>query len=212
MQPSFEEMTGVLRKHQKLICKGKVLEAQRSILQQAVKGGVVKPGMKVTVMLMASTGGGGGAPPPPKTAGQVALAASRAAKAAKLAEDKSALAESVAWTRDLNNANAKGEAARERGAREARAAAAAARRAAWVKTGIVGLRATGIDEVPQEVWALGEAVRVADFFGNRISALPAAVASLAAVTRVRLSDNKLTSPGVAGLYSCCMQCTAVECS
>ena len=75
-----------------------------------------------------------------------------------------------------------------------------------------GLRATGIDEVPQEVWALGEAVRVADFFGNRISALPAAVASLAAVTRVRLSDNKLTSPGVAGLYSCCMQCTAVECS
>ena len=68
---ALEERAGVLRKHQKLICKGKVLEAERPIAEQC-RG---KAG-RATVMLMASVGGGG-APPPPPTAGQAALAASR---------------------------------------------------------------------------------------------------------------------------------------
>ena len=197
LMETLEEKTGVLQKHQKLICKGKVMEVSktRSIAEQAVKGGAVKPDgtTKVTMMLMASAGGGG-APPPPQTAGQVALAASRAAKAAKLANySKTQLADGMAWTRDLHDANAKGDAARER----ARAEALVARKAAWGKTGIVGLRNAGIDEIPQDVWELGESVKAADFFSNRIVAVPAAVASLVAVTRIRLSDNKLTSPCVA---------------
>ena len=188
LMEALEEKTGVLRKHQKLICKGKVLEAKRSIAEQgakALKGG------KLSVMLMASAGGGG-APPPPPTAGQAALAASRAAKAAKLAESKSATAPG-----GLADAVSKDAAARERDRAEASARAATSRRAAWSKTGIVGLRSSGIDAVPDEVFAFGEAVRVADFFGNRIAALPPAVANLSAVTRLRLSENRLTTSAVA---------------
>ena len=128
---ALEERSGVLRKHQKLICKGKVLEAERPIAEQC-KG---KAG-RATVMLVASVGGGG-APPPPPTAGQAALAASRAAKAAKLAE-----------------ARANGTRAEPAPPRES-ADVEAARRASWSKTGIVGLRQASLDDVPDEVWALG---------------------------------------------------------
>ena len=128
---ALEERSGVLRKHQKLICKGKVLEAERPIAEQC-RG---KAG-RATVMLMASVGGGG-APPPPPTAGQAALAASRAAKAAKLAE-----------------ARANGTRAEPAPPRES-ADVEAARRASWSKTGIVGLRQASLDDVPDEVWALG---------------------------------------------------------
>ena len=87
-------------------------------------------------MLMASVGGGG-APPPPPTAGQAALAASRAAKAAKLAE-----------------ARANGTRVDPAPPREF-ADVEAARRASWSKTGIVGLRNASLDDIPDEVWALG---------------------------------------------------------
>lgn len=191
----LESCTGVLRKHQKLICKGKVLEAKRSVAEQAVKGGAVKPGGRVTVMLMASAGGGGAAPPP-QTAGQVALQASRAAKAAKLKAD--AIATGLGGASGRN----------DDGARRADASAAA-RRAAWAKTGIVGLRRAAVDEIPEEVFAMGEAVRVADFFGNRIRELPPAVAALAAVTRIRLADNRLTSSNVAWEALCALPNLAV---
>lgn len=128
---ALEERAGVLRKHQKLICKGKVLEAERPIAEQC-RG---KAG-RATVMLMASVGGGG-APPPPPTAGQAALAASRAAKAAKLAE-----------------ARANGTRVDPAPPREF-ADVEAARRASWSKTGIVGLRNASLDDIPDEVWALG---------------------------------------------------------
>ena len=77
-----------------------------------------------------------GAPPPP-TAGQAALAASRAAKAAKLAE-----------------ARANGTRVDPAPPREF-ADVEAARRASWSKTGIVGLRNASLDDIPDEVWALG---------------------------------------------------------
>ena len=74
------DITGVLQKNQKLLAKGKVLEADVPLASQ------MKPKSgRATVMLMASAGGGGGNAPK-MTAGEAALAASRAAKAAKLAD------------------------------------------------------------------------------------------------------------------------------
>jgi len=74
LMAQIETETGVMRKHQKLLCKGKQLVATETVdAQCAFKNG------KTTVMLLASAGGGG-APPPPPTAGQQALAASRKAK------------------------------------------------------------------------------------------------------------------------------------
>ena len=70
------DITGGLQKNQKLLAKGKVLEADVPLASQ------MKPkGGRATVMLMASAGGGGGNAPK-MTAGEAALAASRAAKAA----------------------------------------------------------------------------------------------------------------------------------
>jgi hypothetical protein len=188
LMETLEEKTGVLRKHQKLICKGKVLEAKRAIAEQAglkaaTEGSASTSARKVTVMLMSSAGGGGAGAQSQQTAGQVALLASRAAKAAALAASHSA-------TDDATDV-------KQRSGAGAGAAAAAARRSAWVKTGIVGLRGSGIDAIPEEVWALGEGVRVADFYGNHITAVPIAVASLVAVTRIRLAHNRLTIPTVA---------------
>ena len=134
------DVTGVLQKNQKLLAKGKVLEADLPLAAQ------VKPrGGRATIMLMASAGGGGGAPRA-MTAGEAALAASRAAKAAKLAEARKDGLDAMVTSEDR---------ARARRAKEAFAANEAARRAAWGKTGVVGLREAGLDEVPSDVWDLG---------------------------------------------------------
>ena len=134
------DLTGVLQKNQKLLAKGKVLVADLPLAAQ------VKPkGGRATIMLMASAGGGGGAPRA-MTAGEAALAASRAAKAAKLAEARKDGLDAMVTSEDR---------ARARRAKEAFAANEAARRAAWGKTGVVGLREAGLDEVPSDVWDLG---------------------------------------------------------
>jgi hypothetical protein len=47
-------------------------------------------------------------------------------------------------------------------------------------------------------------VRAADFFGNRIRGLPASIAALTSLTRLRLSSNALETSTVAweaGLYT-----------
>ena len=52
--------------------------------------------------------------------------------------------------------------------------------------------------------APGDAVRAADFFGNRIRGLPASIAALTSLTRLRLSSNALETSTVAweaGLYT-----------
>ena len=97
--------------------------------------------------------------PPAQSAGQVALAASRAAKAAKLAEDSAAASSHSTMVNGRGQGGGGGESgAGSRGRAEANTAEAA-RRAAWGKTGIVGLRESSAAEVPQEVWALGKAAR-----------------------------------------------------
>ena len=134
------DVTGVLQKNQKLLAKGKVLEADLPLAAQ------VKPrGGRATIMLMASAGGGGGAPRA-MTAGEAALAASRAAKAAKLAEARKDGLDAMVTSEDR---------ARARRAKEAFAANEAARKAAWGKTGVVGLREAGLEQVPSDVWDLG---------------------------------------------------------
>ena len=67
-----EAASGVMRKHQKLICKGAVLESGRSLASQCAH----RDG-KATVMLVASAGGGGGAAKKPPTAGEAALITTR---------------------------------------------------------------------------------------------------------------------------------------
>jgi len=173
------DLTGVLQKNQKLLAKGKVLVADLPLAAQ------VKPkGGRATIMLMASAGGGGGAPRA-MTAGEAALAASRAAKAAKLAEARKDGLDAMVTSEDR---------ARARRAKEAFAANEAARRAAWGKTGVVGLREAGLDGVPSDVWDLGSAVRVLDVHRNRIASLPAPrVAALVNVTKLRLSGNDVCS-------------------
>ena len=119
------DITGVLQKNQKLLAKGKVLEADVPLVSQ------MKPkGGRATVMLMASAGGGGGNAPK-MTAGEAALAASRAAKAAKLADARKDGLEAMVTNEDRTRA---------RKAREAFASTETARKAAWSKTGVVGLR------------------------------------------------------------------------
>lgn len=214
------DVTGVLQKNQKLLAKGKVLEADLPLAAQ------VKPrGGRATIMLMASAGGGGGAPRA-MTAGEAALAASRAAKAAKLAEARKDGLDAMVTSEDR---------ARARRAKEAFAANEAARRAAWGKTGVVGLREAGLEQVPSDVWDLGtsnpeselhpipslppepradpfhtrsppsiqppfpqpgSSVRVLDLHRNRIASLPAPnVAALVNVTKLRLSGNDVQTLG-----------------
>ena len=204
------DVTGVLQKNQKLLAKGKVLEADLPLAAQ------IKPrGGRVTIMLMASAGGGGGGAPRAMTAGEAALAASRAAKAAKLAEARKDGLDAMVTSEDR---------ARARRAKEAFAANEAARKAAWGKTGVVGLREAGLEQVPSDVWDLGtsnpeseptrpapttntrsppsihpstplfpppgSSIRVLDLHRNRIASLPAPrVAALANVAKLRLSGN-----------------------
>ena len=68
--------------------------------------------------------------------------------------------------------------------------------AVWAKTGIISLRDAGLAELPGSVWAVGSAARTADFGGNALTALPAGVASLTGLSRLRLSHNALSSAGV----------------
>ena len=66
----------------------------------------------------------------------------------------------------------------------------------WAKTGVISARDAGLSELPDILWAVGAAARTADLSGNSLTALPAAVAMLTALTRLRLSHNALISEGM----------------
>ena len=178
-----EAASGVMRKHQKLICKGAVLESGRSLASQCAH----RDG-KATVMLVASAGGGGGAAKKPPTAGEAALMASRAAKAAKRALEADDATQTTAATKRESAAAA---------APASSSSSLALRRASWAKTGIAGLRDAGIDALPDDVFALGDRLRVLDAHGNRVATVPRAIASLTTLTRLRLSRNRLRVDRVA---------------
>ena len=174
LMSEIETETGVMRKHQKLLCKGKPLVAAETVDAQCVfKNG------KATVMLLASAGGGG-APPPPPTAGQQALAASRKAKLDAMASARA--------TRP--------PAAAADGGRPSLEATVASRVAAWRSTGIVGMRALGLTAIPSEAFAIGSNARAADASANAIVSCPARVAEWSSVAKLSLSENKLTLDSV----------------
>ena len=76
--------------------------------------------------------------------------------------------------------------------------AAAARRAAWAKTGSVALRDAQLQEVPPEVWAVGDAVRVLDVSGNpQLGSVNAQLAQLVALTRLHACGCGLNTDAVA---------------
>ena len=212
------DVTGVLQKNQKLLAKGKVLEADLPLAAQ------VKPrGGRATIMLMASAGGGGGAPRA-MTAGEAALAASGAAKAAKLAEARKDGLDAMVTSEDSARAEGEGGVRRER----------SEEKAAWGKTGVVGLREAGLERSratsgisvrptpnirnihpfrcsprpartntrsPPSIHPStplfpppGSSIRVLDLHRNRIASLPAPrVAALVNVTKLRLSGNDVCS-------------------
>ena len=136
-----EAASGVMRKHQKLICKGAVLESGRSLASQCAH----RDG-KATVMLVASAGGGGGAAKKPPTAGEAALMASRAAKAAKRALEADDATQTTAATTRSSAAAAAAPASSSRSRSAARLG----------QDGIAGLRDAGIDALPDDVFALGD--------------------------------------------------------
>ena len=174
-----EAASGVMRKHQKLICKGAVLESGRSLASQCAH----RDG-KATVMLVASAGGGGGAAKKPPTAGEAALMASRAAP-------------SMRTTRRKRRRRRSGRERAAAAAAPASSSSLALRRASWAKTGIAGLRDAGIDALPDDVFALGDRLRVLDAHGNRVATVPRLIASLTTLTRLRLSRNRLRVDRVA---------------
>ena len=164
LMDQIETETGVMRKHQKLLCKGKQLVATETVdAQCAFKNG------KTTVMLLASAGGGG-APPPPPTAGQQALAASRKAKL-------EAMTTARATRRDASSSPE---------------ATVSSRVVAWRSTGIVGMRDMGLEAIPSEAFAIGLKARVVDASANRVAALPNRVAEWTKITRLVLTKNALT--------------------
>ena len=167
LMEAIESETGVMRKHQKLLCKGKPLVAAETVdAQCAFKNG------KATVMLLASAGGGG-APPPPPTAGQQALAASRKSKLDEMVNRRLTRPSPPRPSPSLEDS-------------------VKSRVSAWRSTGIVGMREMGLRTIPSEAFAVGPKARVADASANSIAALPSRVAEWSSVTKLALSKNKLT--------------------
>ena len=82
----------------------------------------------------------------------------------------------------------------------------------WAKTGIMSLRDAGMRELPENFLqppGAASSIRTADLGGNAFTALPASVADLTALMRLRLSCNALASKGVpwgelAGLQHLCV--------
>ena len=67
-----------------------------------------------------------------------------------------------------------------------------ARQKAWRATGVVGLRGVALVDVPPEVYALGERVRVLDVASNALESLSCnALGTLVNMTRLVLRDNAL---------------------
>lgn len=65
----------------------------------------------------------------------------------------------------------------------------------WRKTGILSLRDAGMHQLPGDLLpSVGALVRTADMCGNQLTALPAGLASLTSLMRLRLSHNLLGGP------------------
>ncbi|KAK9825664.1 hypothetical protein WJX81_007931 [Elliptochloris bilobata] len=166
----LEALTGALARSQKLICKGRVLGGG----DLTVIGAKLKDGAKLMLL----------------TSGSGALTQGQAA-AAQVQREKAAAARRRA-----------SEALAQRASQQAMASSGApamlqARAAVWAKTGVIALRGEQppLSQLPPAAMTI-TSTRVADFGNNALEALPAALGSLAALQRLRLSQNRLTVAGM----------------
>ncbi|KAK3274201.1 hypothetical protein CYMTET_17605 [Cymbomonas tetramitiformis] len=71
-----------------------------------------------------------------------------------------------------------------------------ARVASWSKTGIIGFRDSGLQEIPCEVWGVGSAGRVLDLGSNHIMSIAASISQLPNLQKLRLDGNSLQDEGM----------------
>ncbi|GBG62762.1 hypothetical protein CBR_g32352 [Chara braunii] len=82
---------------------------------------------------------------------------------------------------------------------------AEARAESWSKTKIVSLRESGLKEVPQAVWKIGDGARVLDLGSNHLQELPEDVSLLRQLERLRLTRNRLASTTIAWTALCSLK-------
>lgn len=70
------------------------------------------------------------------------------------------------------------------------------RAARWSSVGIASLRDEQLNALPEALWSTGTSIRVADLGGNKLTDVPASLAVLNGLQRLRLSHNQLTQEGI----------------
>ena len=71
-----------------------------------------------------------------------------------------------------------------------------ARVSRWAAVGIASLRDERLSSLPEEVWAAGHSIRVADFGSNKLTSISSSLSAFSALQRLRLSHNQLTDEGI----------------
>eukprot|EP00887_Chlorella_sp_A99_P005295 scaffold1.g5295.t1 len=171
---AIEARTGLFaHKQQKLMAKGRVVSGQPGATLAAAG---IAAGAKLMLLAAAGT----------QTQGQATLASQQRQR-----QDMAAARRAAAAAGGGGTARS-APAAPPPGAMQQRAAA-------WARTGIASVRDMRLEELPAELLspAVASAVRVLDAGGNRLAALPAALAATTGLQRLRLSGNVLgDGPGL----------------
>jgi Leucine-rich repeat (LRR) protein len=177
LQEAIEDATGVMRRKQKLLCKGKILTAlpPKATLKEANVGNGAK------IMLLTTAGGS-------QSQGATALQASQKAKMAALKERLKSSNNDRPTSSSSSLANT-----------SSAASTMQARIEAWSKTGIAALRDLKLTEIPLEIFthtSCCENIRVLDLGGNNFSSLSPSIVHLKKLQKLRLSFNSLENDGM----------------
>eukprot|EP00897_Mesotaenium_endlicherianum_P002348 jgi/Mesen1/2140/ME000152S01226 len=175
---ALQKLTNILPRGQKLIHKGKVLTADMTLEMAGIKD-------KAKLMLLPSAGLQRGTIPP-KTAAVPKKVAPSSALGRSAIEER--LAAAAARYPSGGSKEAHISKAQEK-----------ARQEGWQKTGVVSLRDSNLQVLPDSVWAVGQSLRVLDLGGNLLSSFqpPASAGLLVNLQRLRLSSNALTDASIA---------------
>ena len=173
LQQAIEQATGVMVRHQKLICKGKVLT--NSPPKTTLSAAGITDGAKIMLIAAAN---------PTPTQGAVAL---QAAQRAKMEALKQRLASSSSLSQQLH-----------RPPPPPPTCSFDARAQTWAKTGIAALRDLKLTSLPSMIFSEPAAgcLRVGDFGGNKLSSLPPSISKFVRLQKLRLSINALTDDGM----------------
>jgi len=185
LQEAVEDATEVMKRKQKLLCKGKILTALPP--KTTLKEANIVNGAKL--MLLSTAGGS-------QSQGAVALQASQNAKMEAL-KDRLKSSNNNRQTSTSSSL--------------AKTATAAwmmqARIDAWSNTGIAALRDLKLPEIPDEIFTKAsccENIRVLDLGGNNFSSLSPAIINLKKLEKLRLSFNLLKNDGMPWEAMCSM--------